>query len=436
MKNKVLLVNPVFPRKVAGVPLQTLYLASALKNASIETRILDLNIVPEQEQDTYLEDTLNSFKPTYVGVTSYSPNHPESLHIMRRTKEVSPDTIVISGGPHDIALGKDSPKPEFVDHRVTDTFGENALLEIVGSERRVADRQELFPAYELIPQHPSYQFDNELFEGRNMTQILTATGCNQKCDFCSAQQNYIPFRNDVVVEHLEKLTDLGFDAVFFNDPNFTNPYRSPLLQAQGLNDRYGRVRSLMEALITSGLSEDLVWGCQTKASMVNAELLDLMADAGCRYITYALENVDDASLREMRKGITPEMVNQAIHMTKGAGMKTGLYVMFGTKEDKEEDFENARATLDYVEKLRPEFLSISILANYPMLDRNKSGERKHMGLDYTNKRYSREPIWLEFDEGWGAYHPNCDVEQARRYKEEIDRRIETKPQVWNRIRRF
>ena len=40
--NRLLLINPPFPRKVAGVPLQLLYLASALKETGVDTQLLDL----------------------------------------------------------------------------------------------------------------------------------------------------------------------------------------------------------------------------------------------------------------------------------------------------------------------------------------------------------------------------------------------------------
>lgn len=435
MTNKrLLLINPPFPRKVAGVPLQLLYLASAFKGTSVETQLLDLDI--EHEADKALEEMLRSYNPTHVGVTSYSPNYPESLEIMKRVKEMSPSSVVISGGPHDIAMGELVGKPEFIDHRVTSTFGENDLLQLLGLEKRVANREVLFPAFELLKDHPQYQFDSELFEDRRMTQILTATGCNQKCSFCSAQQEYIPFRKDIVIAQLEKLIELGYRAVFFNDPNFTNPYRDKSLQPVGNPDIYKRIKDLMSGLIESGINQELIWGCQTKATMVNPELLDLMAEAGCRYITYALENVDRSSLTEMSKGITPEKVQRAINLSRERGIKTGLYVMFGTKKDREEDFEVAKRTLDFVEVLQPNYLSISILANYPMWDRSRPGQRLHTQLDYANQRYSRGPIWLEFDEGWAGYHPNADAEQALRFAQEIGRRTRERPHVWNKIRRF
>lgn len=446
-KPKLLLVNPPFPRKVSGVPLQMLYLAAAVKDADAEVQLLDLDIEPNEQREFILEKKLKDYQPTHAGVTAYSPNYPESLDIMRKIKDVNPSITVISGGPHQIVMGGISPKPEFIDHIVTATFGEYPLLELLNLERRTVDRTTLFPAFELLKDNPQYQFDSELFQGKRMTQILTATGCNQTCNFCSAQQEYKPFPSDAVVAQLRKVRDLGYEAVFFNDPNFTNPSRGVigdsgltqiqgLAKSQGVSENYNRIIGLMNSLIESGLSNELAWGCQTKASMVNPLVLDWMSNAGCKYITYALETVDDKALKEMHKGLTVSHVNKAIELSRERSIKVGLYVMFGNNPDTERDFELACMTLDHVERLKPDYLSISILANYPMIDRSNPRQRLHMHLDYANKKYSREPIWLKFDEGWGAFHPNTDVKQAERYQKEIERRMAIKPEIWNTIRRF
>lgn len=422
----LLLINPPFPRKVAGVPLQLLYLAAAVKYAGADVQVLDLDTEIKEKTEEILVQRLKDYQPTHVGVTAYSPSYPESLDIMRKVKEVNPSIIVISGGPHHAAMKNILPNHKFIDHIVSEPFGENALLQILGLKTRVADRTTLFPAFELLKDNPKHQFDSELFKGRRMAQILTATGCNQMCSFCSAHNIYNPFSNAIVINHLKRLIELGYNAVFFNDPNFTNSTKRG----------YKRIKELMDALINHGIDEKLIWGCQTKASMINPELLDLMYKGGCRYIIYAIENTDYGSLKEMRKGITPKIVQRAINWAKDRCMKTGLYVMFGTNPDREEDFEIAKDTLDYVEILQPDYISISILANYPMIDRRNTEQRIHMQLDYATNKYNREPVWLFFDEGWGAFHPFCDAQQAARYKREIESRTAAKPQIWKNIKWF
>jgi radical SAM superfamily enzyme YgiQ (UPF0313 family) len=198
---------------------------------------------------------------------------------------------------------------------------------------------------------------------------------------------------------------------------------------------------MMNSFVDAGIPSQLEWGCQTKASLVNPVVLDAMVEAGCSYITFALETTDNALLKQMRKGITVQHVNDALDMCRERGIRTGLYVMLGQSPDEELDMQNAVTTLDHVEFLHPDYLSISILANYPMIDRINRSQRLHTNLDYAKNKYSREPIWLNFDEGWGAFHPNTSVEQAQRYLTELDSRMSAKPEIWNpnrpsTIRRF
>lgn len=434
-ERKLLLINPPFPRKVASVPLQLLYLAAAVKNEDVDVQILDLDTEPDDKRESILEQVLIDYTPTHVGVTAYSPNYPESLAIMRKVKEIHSSITVVSGGPHQIAVGDLSPKPNFIDNIVTDTFGEQHLLRLLGIEKKPLARQNFLPAYELLKHSQQYEFDAELFEGRRMTQILTATGCNQGCSFCSAPIVYAPFENEIVVGMLKQVVDLGYEALFINDPNFTNPFRGTS------TDIYGRVKSLMRDIRAAELQKSLIWGCQTKASMVNSSVLDAMAESGCRYITFALENIDGDSLKEMVKGITPQMVKRAISLSRERDIKTGLYVMFGTNPDTEKDFRLAQDTLDFVEELKPNYLSISILANYPMWDRNKHGQRLHTNLDYANQKFSRTENYKKFDEGWGAFHPYTTDDQVQRYLTELERRRDLRPHIWNpnlrgTIRRF
>lgn len=426
MKKKLLLVNPTYPRKVAGSPLQLLYLASALKDSDIETVLLDLNI--KQDPEIELDNLLKNFKPTHVGVTSYSPNYPESLSVFDAVKRYDSRIITISGGPHEIATNGQGKNFDGIDYVVTDTFGENVLRRLLGVKEKL-NRTALFPAYELLEDNINYQFGNKFLEGRKIAQILTATGCDQKCSFCSAQQRYSPFSEDIVISQLKEILDRGYEAVFFNDPNFTNPFD---VKEQG---KYGRTISLNKRLVTEGINQRLKYGIQTKATLVTPDLLDVMRKGGLGYVCYALENIDQKSLKDMRKGVTPKRVSQAINWSKERGIDTGLYVMFGTKVNEREDLQVLEQTLDYIEEIRPDWLSISVLAYYPMKDR-MTGFPLHQELDYANERFSRESVWLNFDEGWGAFHPNCDSARAQKYLQAIQQREVNNPEIWANIKRF
>jgi hypothetical protein len=86
--------------------------------------------------------------------------------------------------------------------------------------------------------------------------------------------------------------------------------------------------------------------------------------------------------------------------------------MFGIHEDEELDFEMALSTLGALEKIAPDFVSYSILANYPGTSRN---------ANYELFEPSKSPAWEFFDEGHGA-HPYCSDAHAERLMEEVKKR--------------
>ncbi|MBU4360290.1 radical SAM protein [Patescibacteria group bacterium] len=394
---RLLLINPAFARKINGqTPLNLAYLASAVEKEA-NTKIIDLNVEPQNN----LYKLLTNFKPTHVGITRYTPNNIDSLKILKEIKEKYPNIITITGGPHEIFRGDITKMLNpWIDYVVRDRNGEESLLKIVaGNEKMKLDWKKLFPAYHLLNmKEKSYRFHSEIFPGKKMLQYMSARGCPLNCNFCPSG-NYEPKDIEVVIEHLKKIINMGYGAVFFNDVNFA-----------AITER---TKKLMKNIIKEGLPEKLEWGCQTTANdFLEDTLIELMAQAGCNYITYSLENVSKKGLKIINKKINPKTVTHKCKIAKEVGMKIGLYVMFGIHNDEKEDFYWVKKTLDKIAKIKPNYVSYSILADYP---------NSNPALPYETKKFGTENIWKFFDEGC-AYHPHCSVEYAEEIKKEILKR--------------
>ncbi len=402
---RVMLCNPSFPRKLKGAPLSLLYLASSLKHPSSgfrgEVCLLDLNVSDEPERD--FTRALADFRPTHFGITRFTPNASESGKLLSRVKMNDPDVVTISGGAHEAAHGTDTAgeMKGAIDHVVTDSDGVRAFLGILGMDSKLRS-MELIPDYDLVLQNRGeYQFDGVFT--RPMMQMLTSTGCNRGCSFCSGKKLDLAGMETVML-NIERILSLGFGAIQFDDGNFINDRERTLELA-------GRIRA-------SGL--DFEWGCQTRADGLDTELLDAMRGSGCTYVCTALESADPRVLKAINKRLEPSDVSRAVGLIKGTGMKVGLYVMFGHPVELRHP-EIAAATLDMVEVLRPDFVSFSMFAHY-------------RGL-FPVEEVSREKEWLYFDEGWGARH-DVPLEYAIGVKEMIEERMKRKPELWETIRRF
>ena len=200
-----------------------------------------------------------------------------------------------------------------------------------------------------------------------------------------------------VVEHLKRIVGMGYRALFFNDLNFAgNPKRA---------------LELMNSMAREQMGKSLEWGAQTTATSTLPDgLIWKMAESGCTYMAFSIENVSQEALKRLHKRISPDVVAHKCKVAQEAGMKTGLFAMFGVHPDEEIDYRWAIRTMDKISEIMPDFVSYSILADY-----------NSPGLNYETGRYGIEKVWKFFDEG-SAFHPYCGVGHAQRLQEEILKR--------------
>ena len=106
---KVLLLRPAAEKKSMArcMPLGLLAIASVLKRAGHEPRILDLRISDDPDQD--LKDSLSNFKPDAVGIGVMTIESKYGFIDAAKVKQMAPGVPVILGGPH-CKQGEDIPR--------------------------------------------------------------------------------------------------------------------------------------------------------------------------------------------------------------------------------------------------------------------------------------------------------------------------------------
>lgn len=396
------MINPPFRRKIDGqAPLNLAYLAAPFKDTNVEAGICDLNISKDPKGE--LEERIRSFKPTHAAVARYSPNCMESISVLRSIHQLDPSISLISGGPHErFCSGITKARHPWIDHVIALNPAEDELLCIVSGKNDLKSNwRESFPAFHLLDMaNPSYSFDKGVFDGRKMLTYMSARGCGMACSFCTSGR-YEPIAIETALAHIERIIGMGYRAIFFNDPNF--------------NSLPMRTRSLANAMKERRISDAIRWGCQTIANdSLDARMIAMMAEAGCSYITYSLENADPGALRILNKRISPESVSKKCAIAKTNGLKVGIYAMFGILKDEDKDLLSAMNTLDWIERIGPDFVSYSIYAKYPDYLNQ---------VDYEQSGPAESPAWEFFDEGYG-HHPNCSTLHAEALMEEVRRRHE------------
>jgi radical SAM superfamily enzyme YgiQ (UPF0313 family) len=112
----------------------------------------------------------------------------------------------------------------------------------------------------------------------------------------------------------------------------------------------------------AGAGYDLRWCCTTRADAVDRELLQRMKAAGCALINYGVESGDQGVVDGLNKRLKLERVEQAIALSREAGIDSLAFFMFGLPG---ETWEQMDRTVRYSVDLRPDYVSYHIFTPYP-----------------------------------------------------------------------
>jgi len=94
-----------------------------------------------------------------------------------------------------------------------------------------------------------------------------------------------------------------------------------------------RVYDFCVAFIVKGISTWAKWDCSGRLNYADKDVLDIMKRAGCEYINYGIEALDDKVLANMKKGLTVSQIYRGIENTIKAGIKPGLNFIWGNIGD-------------------------------------------------------------------------------------------------------
>jgi anaerobic magnesium-protoporphyrin IX monomethyl ester cyclase len=334
------------------------YIASALRNAGHEVVIYsqDLHHYPDAHLTAYLDENdfdmvgvsviagyyqyrkllslseaINRSKnrPFYV-IGGHGPS-PEPEYFLRKTQA---DAVVVGEGEITVVeladrLAKKTPLSDVLGI----AFREGEKVTINPRRPLIQDIDTIaFPAYDLFPiefyrllrTNPMYTSNTE-FE----MPILTGRGCTFECNFCyRLDKGFRPRSNESIIEEILLLKE-KYQISFFT---FTDEL---------LMSSEARTRSLCEDFIRHKL--DIRWECNGRLNYAKPALVSLMKKAGCVFINYGIESVDDQALKNMNKALTYKQIVAGIEATLAVGISPGFNIIFGnigeTKEVLDKDVE-------------------------------------------------------------------------------------------------
>jgi radical SAM superfamily enzyme YgiQ (UPF0313 family) len=149
-----------------------------------------------------------------------------------------------------------------------------------------------------------------------------------------------------VVDEIEKCLDLGIKEIFIYDDTFTVDRK--------------RVMDICNEIINRNLK--FTWDIRARVNTVDEEMLVLLKRAGCERIHYGVEAGTEKILKILNKQITLDQALKAFKLTRRLKIQTLAYFMIGAPTETKEDI---MATIDFMKKLNPDFVQITLLTPFP-----------------------------------------------------------------------
>ncbi len=182
------------------------------------------------------------------------------------------------------------------------------------------------------------------------TFIVTSRGCPAGCKFCIKHANYqysVRLRSpENILAELQWLAELGIHNVHMYADLFTVSR--------------DQVVGLCELIISSGLK--VHWTCNSRVDYVDEEMLRLMGQAGCSWISWGIESANEQILKRVHKGYHKEQAGRALRWARAAGIKNWGYFIIGLPGETEE---TVRETIEYSKQLPLDIALFHIAAPYP-----------------------------------------------------------------------
>jgi len=325
---RVLLISYDNGSHIPFFPLNLAYIAGELKKYGIKTNIWqqDIHHYPDGRLTTHLDN--NYYDIVGLGFVAGYYQYRKAKSISRAIvrSKLKPSIFVIGGhGP--------AAEPEYFMAKtqadcVVVGEGEDALTKIIQgdfkrglplvAEPRGSADDYSWPAYDLFPIdiYRLCRFPNSQ-PAEFAMPVLSGRGCPYRCTFCYRMDDtFRPRSAGAICEEVEYLKSVyGISHFQFAD--------------ELLMSSKARSVELAEALMPLKIK----WDCNGRLNHATHEVLKVMKQAGCNYINYGIEALDDKVLAKMKKGLTVSQIENGISATIKVGLTPGLNFMWGNYGD-------------------------------------------------------------------------------------------------------
>ncbi|MCA8952723.1 MAG: B12-binding domain-containing radical SAM protein [Planctomycetes bacterium] len=365
MKPHVLLIKtaPKADRPSLAPPLGIMLLAAGLRDQA-DVTLYDAGFdmygasPPPVDQVAAM---VRELRPVLVGLSALTCERECMFALAAAVKSVSPETVVVAGGPYptaepeawressDIDYGFVGEGDEGLPRLLRAVIAGEPPPEIPGLVDRASagphhkapaypDLDALpLPAYDLldISRYADTRYRNQtgLPAYTAYTSVMTSRGCPYKCAYCHdvLGKKFRGMSVERVMREVDDVVARGVKEVHFVDDifNFDLPRAKAIFRA--IAARHPKLR----IAFPNGL----------RADRLDEEFAVLAKQAGCWYAGIAVETASPRLQKAIQKHINLDKVRRAIGWLEDAGVRTRSFIMLGFPTETEAEME---ASIRYV----------------------------------------------------------------------------------------
>lgn len=362
-------------------PYALAIIAALIDKTKYEVRIVDANI--DNWTERQFENIVREWNPDLVGSSVLANEFGITGEITAQcVKRVAPRCVTVTGGVYPTTRPKDAVRNPAVDfaiigegERVFPTLlahlFEGGELPKEGLAYRKGERTIIqerapfvsplddlpYPAFELTDYH---RYANESFKhvvdaprAFPYAKMITSRGCPIGCTFCQVEviSGKITRYQSAsrVVDEMEWLIDrYGVKAIDFLDDNFLG--------------HKGRSREIFREMIRRKVP--VVWNAANVSSwFLNDEILELMKESGCQYVSIAVESGVERVLKHIiKKPVKLDHVHAMVAKVRALEMDSTTLWVIGSPG---ETWNEIRETIRVAEWMQSDYTKINVATPYP-----------------------------------------------------------------------
>jgi len=394
---RVLLINPFYPlSETPSPPLGLAYLSSALSEAGVEVRILDLVVFPYSQ--SMLQTLIEEFNPQVAGVTAVTMTFNHAIGIIKDIKHIDPHILTVMGGPHVSFCARETLNAYPQLDVIVLGEGERTIVELAraanngrtwagvngiayrkGTEICFTEKREPIENLDDLPVPDRRLLPLGRYRALGMPiSLTTSRGCPFKCIFCVGRKMVgarVRYRSAVkIVDELEYLNSLNFCQINIADDLFTA--------------NKNHCTAVCDEITKRGLQ--LKWTSFARVDTVSDAVLVKMRTAGCSAVSFGIESANPQILKTIKKGITLKQVEEAVNMCKRAAILPFASFILGLPG---ETPQTIKETIEFGNRLKKLGLSFGfhLLAPFPGTEVREHSDRYGIKI---------------LTDDWSQYHAN------------------------------